>query len=128
MERAKDDNHRAALRLLLGPQEAGRPFIAPPGTPPDYVKALRAAFDASMKDPELIAFAEKMNLELSPVPGEQIETACDVLPMFWRERRPVLRLRGIPVDRGAGDVMVVRLEFAKPLEQVRGARVEAFVG
>ena len=73
VERAKNDQDRAALRLLLGPQEAGRPFIAPPGTPPQYVKALRAAFDASMKDPELTAFAGKMNLELSPAPGEQIE-------------------------------------------------------
>ena len=73
VERAKNDNDRAALRLLLGPQEAGRPFIAPPGTPPELVKALRGAFDASLGDPELVAFAQKMNLELSPVPGEQIE-------------------------------------------------------
>ena len=73
IERAKNDNDRAALRLLLGPQEAGRPFIAPPGTPPELVKALRSAFDASMKDSELVAFADKMNLELSPVPGDQIE-------------------------------------------------------
>lgn len=73
VERAKNDNDRAALRLLLGPQEAGRPYIAPPGTAPEYVKALRAAFDASMKDGDLLAFAEKMNLELSPVPGAQIE-------------------------------------------------------
>ncbi len=73
VERAKNDNDRAALRLLLGPQEAGRPFIAPPGTPPELVKALRGAFDASLGDSELVAFAQKMNLELSPVPGEQIE-------------------------------------------------------
>ncbi|MBX9760369.1 MAG: hypothetical protein K2Y29_16440 [Beijerinckiaceae bacterium] len=79
IERAKNDNDRAALRLLLGPQEAGRPFIAPPGTPADLVKALRAAFEASLKDPELIAFADKMNLELSPVPGEQIEAVVGEL-------------------------------------------------
>ena len=73
VERAKSDTDRAALTLLLGPQEAGRPFIAPPGTPAEYVKALRHAFDQSMRDPALIAFAEKSNLELSPVSGEEIE-------------------------------------------------------
>ena len=91
VERAKDEQHRAALRLLLGPQEAGRPFIAPPGTPPELVKALRAAFEASMKDPELIAFAGKLNLELSPVPGEQIETVVAELNKTPRSAIDALR-------------------------------------
>ncbi len=73
LERAKTDRDRAALRLLLGPQEAGRPFIAPPGTPAEYVKALRNGFTESMRDPALIEFAEKANIELTPVSGEEIE-------------------------------------------------------
>jgi tripartite-type tricarboxylate transporter receptor subunit TctC len=73
IEQAKSETDRAALRLLLGPQEAGRPFIAPPGTPAEYVKALRNGFAASLRDPALLEFAEKANLELSPVSGEDIE-------------------------------------------------------
>ncbi len=73
LERAKTERDRAALRLLLGPQEAGRPFIAPPGTPAEYVKALRNGFTESMRDPALIEFAGKANIELTPVSGEEIE-------------------------------------------------------
>ena len=37
----------------------GRPFAAPPKVPADRVTALRRAFDQSLKDPELLAEAEK---------------------------------------------------------------------
>jgi tripartite-type tricarboxylate transporter receptor subunit TctC len=73
MDRARNDRDRAALRLLLGPQVAGRPYIAPPDLPAPIVKTLRTAFDDSMKDPDLVAMAKKMDLELSPVTGEAIE-------------------------------------------------------
>jgi tripartite-type tricarboxylate transporter receptor subunit TctC len=58
---------------LLGPQVAGRPFIAPPDLPAPIVTALRNAFNDTMKDPDLIAMAQKMDLELSPVTGDAIE-------------------------------------------------------
>jgi hypothetical protein len=73
MDKAKTESERAALRLLLGPQVAGRPFIAPPGVPADVLATLRAAFDATMKDPEFLAAVEKMQLEVDPVSGEEIE-------------------------------------------------------
>ena len=79
IEHAKSETDRAALRLLLGPQEAGRPFIAPPGTPAEYVKALRNGFAESLRDPALLEFAEKANLELSPVSGEDIERLVNEL-------------------------------------------------
>ena len=74
MDRAKSDLDRAALRLLLGPQVAGRPFIAPPGVPAEIVKALRDGFDAALRDPELVARATRLDLEIEPTPGVQIET------------------------------------------------------
>jgi hypothetical protein len=73
MDKAKTDSERAALRLLLGPQVAGRPFIAPPGVPGDILATLRTAFNATMKDPEFLAMAEKMQLEVDPVSGSDIE-------------------------------------------------------
>ncbi len=73
LDKAATDSQRAALRLLLGPQVAGRPFIAPPGVPAEVVATLRRAFDATMKDPEFLAAAEKMQLEIEPVSGERIE-------------------------------------------------------
>jgi hypothetical protein len=70
---AKSDLDRAALRLLLGPQVSGRPFIAPPGVPAEQVATLRRGFDATMKDPAFIESANKMNLEIDPVSGAEVE-------------------------------------------------------
>jgi tripartite-type tricarboxylate transporter receptor subunit TctC len=73
VDQAKSELQKSALRLLLGPQVSGRPFIAPPGVPAETVATLRRAFDATMKDPEFLASAAKMNLEIEPVTGEAVE-------------------------------------------------------
>jgi tripartite-type tricarboxylate transporter receptor subunit TctC len=64
--------NRAVAELIVGQQEFGRPFLAPPGTPAEQMSLLRSAFMAAMKDPELIAEAEKMKLGLNPKGGEEI--------------------------------------------------------
>jgi tripartite-type tricarboxylate transporter receptor subunit TctC len=51
----------------------GRPFVAPPGLPQDRVDALRKAFMDTMKDKDFLAEAEKASLEITPVPGDQIQ-------------------------------------------------------
>jgi tripartite-type tricarboxylate transporter receptor subunit TctC len=45
--------------------EAGRPFAAPPGIPPDRVAALREAFAATFKDPQFIAECERQRIDCS---------------------------------------------------------------
>jgi tripartite-type tricarboxylate transporter receptor subunit TctC len=65
----KDPTDKQALHLMLAPSEIGRPFFGPPDVPDDRVKALRAAFDAALKDPDLIAEAAKQRLDVSPVSG-----------------------------------------------------------
>jgi tripartite-type tricarboxylate transporter receptor subunit TctC len=67
-----DSTDKAALHLMLAPSEIGRPFFGPPGVPPERLKALRAAFDAALKDPDLVAEAEKQRLDISPVSGEEM--------------------------------------------------------
>ena len=44
----------------------------PPGVPADRVQALRRAFDATMKDKEFLADANKLKLEIDPITGEQV--------------------------------------------------------
>ena len=63
---------RAAAELLLAPQLAGRPFIAPPGIPAERLAALRHAFEAMMRDAEFLADAAKRNMEVQLVGGEEI--------------------------------------------------------
>jgi tripartite-type tricarboxylate transporter receptor subunit TctC len=64
--------HAPALQLLLEPQEMARPFAAPPGIPPERLAALRAAFDATMKDSDFLSEANKLRLEVNPMKGEDI--------------------------------------------------------
>src|SRR6478735_295833 len=51
----------------------GRPFFAPPGVPAERVRALREAFAQTLKDPQFLADAEKMGIEVQHVGGEQIQ-------------------------------------------------------
>jgi tripartite-type tricarboxylate transporter receptor subunit TctC len=51
----------------------GRPFIAPPDIPAERKAALRAAFDATMKDPEFLAEAAKTDMEITPISGAAID-------------------------------------------------------
>ncbi len=69
---AKSDDDRKIFDLIFGTQRLGRVFVAPPGLPSERVKALQAAFDASMKDPEMIALAKKTNLTLNTRSGEEV--------------------------------------------------------
>ena len=57
----------------------GRPYVAPPEVPADRVKLLRDGFMKAMKDPELLAEAEKQNLEIMPMAGEDINALLDRL-------------------------------------------------
>jgi tripartite-type tricarboxylate transporter receptor subunit TctC len=49
-----------------------RPLFAPPGVPPERIAALRSAFDATMRDPQFLAEAERIGLDVNPLSGEGI--------------------------------------------------------
>jgi tripartite-type tricarboxylate transporter receptor subunit TctC len=80
MEFAKTDEQKQILKLMFARQVLGRPFLGPPDIPADRLAALRNAFNATMRDPEFLAEAEKAQLEITPVTGEAIEKLmADVL-------------------------------------------------
>jgi tripartite-type tricarboxylate transporter receptor subunit TctC len=64
---------KKVLGLLDFQGELGRPFLMPPGTPKEYVAAMRKAFDETLKDPAFLADAEKSRLEVEPVTGAEME-------------------------------------------------------
>lgn len=76
-ELIKDEGDRKALELIFDKYQMGRPFFAPTGVPADRVALLRAAFDASMKDSDLIAEASKLQLEMNPLTGAQVQALVD---------------------------------------------------
>jgi tripartite-type tricarboxylate transporter receptor subunit TctC len=66
---------RQVVELLSFAQEMGRPFVMPPDTPKELVTIVRRAFDATLKDPQFLADAEKALLEVDPLTGEAMAQA-----------------------------------------------------
>jgi tripartite-type tricarboxylate transporter receptor subunit TctC len=64
---------RQAIDFLSADSVMAWPLVAPPGLPTERVNELRTAYDAMMKDPELIAEATKMSLEVNPVSGVEMQ-------------------------------------------------------
>jgi tripartite-type tricarboxylate transporter receptor subunit TctC len=73
VELAKTDEQRQVLRAVMNATEIGTAFFTTPNTPKDRVEALRRAFDATMKDPEFLAEAQKTHLTVGPLPGEELQ-------------------------------------------------------
>ncbi len=73
-------DERAIIALLISGTKLGRPLAAMPGVPAERVKALRAAFMATMKDPDFVKDTSVANIEIDPVPGEAMQkVVADVL-------------------------------------------------
>jgi tripartite-type tricarboxylate transporter receptor subunit TctC len=73
MDLTQDPQQRAALKLIFGRQTVARPYAAPPGVPAARIEALRKAFDDTMKDTAFLEEAQKTDLEVQPVSGEQVQ-------------------------------------------------------
>ncbi|MFN3891164.1 MAG: Bug family tripartite tricarboxylate transporter substrate binding protein [Beijerinckiaceae bacterium] len=67
------DEDLEVLELILIPHEFGRPFVAPPKIPADRRNALRAAFEAVLKDPAFLDDSAKAKQSLDPISASQIE-------------------------------------------------------
>jgi tripartite-type tricarboxylate transporter receptor subunit TctC len=72
---ARNEDEGKLLALFASPSLIGRSVIAPPGTPPERVAELRRAFMATMRDPTFLGDLSKARLELSPLPGEELQAA-----------------------------------------------------
>ena len=67
------NDDRKVLDVIFVSTILARPYIAPPGIPADRVKALRDAFMATMKDPEFLADTGKLQLNITPTAGDEME-------------------------------------------------------
>ena len=70
---AKTEEQKAILDVLTAAGDLGRPYIVSPKVPADRVEALRAAFDATMKDKDYLAEATKSLMPVNPVAGVEAE-------------------------------------------------------
>jgi tripartite-type tricarboxylate transporter receptor subunit TctC len=72
IELAGAEADRALLRFYAVKFHMARPLVAPPDVPAERVAALRAAFDATMKDPQYLEEAQRIGLDVNPLGGEGI--------------------------------------------------------
>jgi tripartite-type tricarboxylate transporter receptor subunit TctC len=64
---------RRLASVILASGDLGRPFVGPPGIPPERVKILREAFMKTMGDPAFLEEVKKKKLEADPTSGEELE-------------------------------------------------------
>jgi tripartite-type tricarboxylate transporter receptor subunit TctC len=76
-ELAGNDMDRAVLTFLSADTAIARALVTTPDTPPERVAALRRAFDATMRDPEFLAEADKALLDIVPLSGEESQKIAD---------------------------------------------------
>jgi len=91
LDLAKTDEQKQAIGFLYAGQGIGRPFVAPPNMPPERVKMLRDAFEATMKDEEFIAETKKQRLDLDPHTGAQLEA---LIRKIYATPKPVVERIG----------------------------------
>jgi tripartite-type tricarboxylate transporter receptor subunit TctC len=63
---------KVMLRLVAGPGAIAKLFAVSPGTPQPVLDVLRKAFADALKDPELLADAEKSKMSISYTSAEQV--------------------------------------------------------
>lgn len=69
---AKDDD-RQIMKLFLVTDEMAYLFIAPPSIPAERLKTLRDGFNAAVTTPAFLEDAKKLNLDVTPTSGREIE-------------------------------------------------------
>jgi tripartite-type tricarboxylate transporter receptor subunit TctC len=74
---AKTEEDRQVLGLIYAQQQFGRPFVMPPGSPPERVTALRQAFVQALADKELLAEAARMHLDIDPLGGTELQAIVE---------------------------------------------------
>jgi tripartite-type tricarboxylate transporter receptor subunit TctC len=76
-ELAATDKARELIRFTEAPFGMAWPYAAPPGVPADRAAALRAAFLAAHRDPQFLAEARAVGLDVSPVNAEELRGAIE---------------------------------------------------
>ena len=70
---ARTPQERQVLDLVYSQEQFGRPYIMASEVPAERVAAMRKAFMDTFRDPAFLAEAKKMNLDVDPMSGEDLQ-------------------------------------------------------
>ena len=71
---AKTDEQRALMRFVFSSTEFGRPYVFPPDVPKERVAIMRQAIAAAARDPDLLAEAAAIKMDMTYAAPERLET------------------------------------------------------
>jgi len=72
-ELARNEAERQVFALLSSTVIVGRPILTTPDVPADRLAALKEAFAKTMKDPNFLGEAKKLNLEINPIYADEMQ-------------------------------------------------------
>jgi tripartite-type tricarboxylate transporter receptor subunit TctC len=72
---AQEPDKAAVARFLSLTTALSRPLAAPPAVPQERLAILRAAFEATMRDADFLAEAQRMAIDIDPMSASQMQAA-----------------------------------------------------
>jgi tripartite-type tricarboxylate transporter receptor subunit TctC len=69
----KSDESRKVAEVVISQQAFERPYFAALGTPAERVGALRTGFDTTLRDPQFLADAGRIGMDVSPMRGDDLQ-------------------------------------------------------
>jgi tripartite-type tricarboxylate transporter receptor subunit TctC len=77
LELVSEERDRKLMTFISAETAISRALVTAPGVPAERVTALRRAFDATMKDPQFLAEADKAKMDIGPMTGEEAQKIAD---------------------------------------------------
>jgi tripartite-type tricarboxylate transporter receptor subunit TctC len=74
-----DPGERKVIETVFASNLMGRPFFGPPGVPAERLEVLRKAFKTTLQDPDFLAEARKMNVEIQLMTGKELHDMVESL-------------------------------------------------
>jgi len=87
MDLAQNAEQTQVLELLLAGQGMAWPYFVAPEVPADRVAILRSAFMGVAKDKEALAEADKLQIDIDPVTGEEM---TDIIKRLYATPKPIV--------------------------------------
>lgn len=97
IELAKTEAQREVLRFYGLATALGVSLVAPPGVPPERVKALRAAIDKTFADPSFATYVRSLRLRFLPRSGKVLEGI--VAKTLATSPRVIAEMRGLLISK-----------------------------
>jgi tripartite-type tricarboxylate transporter receptor subunit TctC len=89
----------AIVKAWVSQYDFQRPLSLPPGTPKDRIATLRAAYKATLEDPEFLAEAKRSKLIIDYVSGEAIEKIVHEILTISPDAKASLQKLGVKTKK-----------------------------